>query len=31
VERGCVWGILAALGELQIGSTVFTQCYRGVK
>jgi hypothetical protein len=24
-------GILAALGKLQIGSTVFTQCYRGVK
>jgi hypothetical protein len=31
VERGSVWGIFAALGKLQIGSTIFTQCYRGVK
>jgi hypothetical protein len=31
VERGSVWGILEALGKLQIGSTVFTLCYRGVK
>jgi hypothetical protein len=29
-ERGSVWGILAALGKLQIESTVFTQRYRGV-
>jgi hypothetical protein len=30
VERGFGWGILVALGKLQIGSTVFTQCYRGL-
>jgi hypothetical protein len=30
-ERGSVWGILVALGKLQIGSTVFTLCYRGIK
>jgi hypothetical protein len=30
-ERGSIWGILAVLGELQIGSTVFTQRYCGVK
>jgi hypothetical protein len=28
--RFCL-GILAVLGELQIGNTVITQCYRGVK
>jgi hypothetical protein len=31
VKSGSVWGILAALGKLQIGRTVFTQGYRGVK
>jgi hypothetical protein len=31
VECGSIWGILAALGKLQIGSTVFTWSYRGVK
>jgi hypothetical protein len=30
-ERGSIWGILATLGKLQIGSTVLTQCYHGIK
>jgi hypothetical protein len=28
---GSIWGILKVLGGLQIESTVFTRCYRGVK
>jgi hypothetical protein len=28
---GSIWGILEVLGGLQIESTVFTRCYRGVK
>jgi hypothetical protein len=30
-ECGSIWGILEVLGGLQIESTVFTRCYRGVK
>jgi hypothetical protein len=31
VGCGSIWGILEILGGLQIESTVFTRCYRGVK
>jgi hypothetical protein len=30
-ECGSIWGILAALGKLQIGSIAFTWSYRRVK
>jgi hypothetical protein len=30
-ECGSIWGILVVFGKLQIGSAVFTRCYREVK